>query len=176
MCDSSFLWILSFKKYRYYNKFNSGDWERGGLMEWIQDKWDNLVAHTIRGRLNRWRYFCWNLGYGLFFTVLILFLLLLLGWNNPIAVFLILPLTILEIAVQFILTLGRIHDLGYSGWYTLWLYIVSWGSTFFGETVIILIGIICLVIGLCLLFKRGTIGPNRFGPDPLEEGKNIPAV
>lgn len=45
----------------------------------------------------------------------------------------------------------RFHDLGRTGW---WLLIM-----------LTVIGIIVVLIWFCL---RGTIGPNRYGPDPLE--------
>ncbi|MEZ3501229.1 DUF805 domain-containing protein [Pantoea sp. KPR_PJ] len=46
----------------------------------------------------------------------------------------------------------RLHDLDRSGW---WLLIM----------LIPLLGTLLLLIYFCL---RGTVGPNRFGPDPLE--------
>jgi len=45
----------------------------------------------------------------------------------------------------------RLHDLDSVGW---WLLLVFTG-----------IGILILIIWFCV---RGTVGPNRFGPDPLE--------
>ncbi len=45
----------------------------------------------------------------------------------------------------------RLHDLDRSGW---WVFLVC----------IPLIGAIVLIIWYC---SRGTVGPNRFGPDPL---------
>jgi uncharacterized membrane protein YhaH (DUF805 family) len=45
----------------------------------------------------------------------------------------------------------RLHDLDRSGW---WLFL----------GVIPLIGAIVLIVWFC---SRGTVGPNRFGPDPL---------
>ncbi|RPE04399.1 DUF805 domain-containing protein [Candidatus Pantoea deserta] len=47
----------------------------------------------------------------------------------------------------------RLHDLDRSGW---WLLIM----------LIPLFGTLLLLIYFCL---RGTVGPNRFGPDPLDE-------
>jgi uncharacterized membrane protein YhaH (DUF805 family) len=47
----------------------------------------------------------------------------------------------------------RLHDLDRSGW---WLLIM----------LIPLLGTLLLLIYFCL---RGTVGPNRFGPDPLDE-------
>lgn len=46
----------------------------------------------------------------------------------------------------------RLHDLNYSGWYQL----------------LGLVPIINIILGLFMLFKRGTQGPNDYGPDPLE--------
>ena len=48
-------------------------------------------------------------------------------------------------------TIRRLHDLDRRGW---WIFL----------PLIPLIGMIWLIVWLC---TRGTIGPNRFGPDPL---------
>src|SRR3954468_14824563 len=45
----------------------------------------------------------------------------------------------------------RLHDLDKSGWWTLLIFIP-------------LVGAIILIVWAC---TRGTMGPNRFGPDPL---------
>ena len=45
----------------------------------------------------------------------------------------------------------RLHDMDYSGW----MYLVM------------LIPIVDVVLLLAMIFKKGTVGPNRFGPDPL---------
>ena len=45
----------------------------------------------------------------------------------------------------------RLHDMDYSGW----MYLVM------------LIPIVDIVLLLAMIFKKGTVGPNRFGPDPL---------
>ena len=50
------------------------------------------------------------------------------------------------------LEVRRFHDLGLSGWYTL----------------LNLIPIIGRPIALLCLFRKGTVGPNRFGKDPIE--------
>jgi uncharacterized membrane protein YhaH (DUF805 family) len=44
----------------------------------------------------------------------------------------------------------RLHDLNMSGWF-------YWLS---------LIPLVNLIFGLYMLFARGTVGPNRYGPDP----------
>jgi uncharacterized membrane protein YhaH (DUF805 family) len=49
-------------------------------------------------------------------------------------------------------SIRRLHDLDRSGWWYLLIFIP-------------LIGLIVLLIWNC---TRGTVGPNRFGPDPLE--------
>ena len=48
-------------------------------------------------------------------------------------------------------TIRRLHDLDRRGW---WIFL----------PLIPLIGLIWLIVWLC---TRGTVGPNRFGPDPL---------
>ena len=50
-------------------------------------------------------------------------------------------------------SIRRLHDLGRSGWYFLLILIP-------------LIGGIILLIWFCM---RGTVGPNQYGPDPLQQ-------
>ena len=50
-------------------------------------------------------------------------------------------------------SIRRLHDLGRSGWYFLLILIP-------------LIGTIILLIWFCM---RGTVGPNQYGPDPLQQ-------
>jgi uncharacterized membrane protein YhaH (DUF805 family) len=61
-----------------------------------------------------------------------------------------------SIAVQ----VRRLHDRGWSGWWLLGFYLLSW------VPVLGLILSIGLIVVMCL---PGTAGPNRFGPDPKED-------
>ncbi len=56
------------------------------------------------------------------------------------------------------ITIKRLHDLGRSGWHML----------------LFMIPLYNLYLGLVLLFKKGTDGPNDFGPDPLNAYKALP--
>ena len=56
------------------------------------------------------------------------------------------------------ITIKRLHDLGRSGWHLL----------------LFMVPIYNLYLGLVLLFKKGTDGPNEFGPDPLNAYKALP--
>ena len=64
-------------------------------------------------------------------------------------------------------TVRRIHDLGYSGWWYL-AYIILSAIPYIGA----LVGIGGLVVA-CL---RGTQGPNQFGDDPLNPTGNLREV
>jgi uncharacterized membrane protein YhaH (DUF805 family) len=46
----------------------------------------------------------------------------------------------------------RLHDINASGWYLL----------------LSLVPLVNFILGLTLLFKKGTEGPNQYGPDPLK--------
>ena len=63
-------------------------------------------------------------------------------------------LSIFAIIVTAILTsfpqVKRLHDLDLSGWYY-WLGLIP---------------LVNLIFGLYVMFGRGTIGPNKYGPDP----------
>jgi len=55
-------------------------------------------------------------------------------------------------------TIRRMHDRGYSGWWYLLLVVLS---------AIPLVGFIVLIVFIVNMILRGTIGPNKYGPDPL---------
>jgi len=70
----------------------------------------------------------------------------------------------------------RLHDRDKSGWWLLFFYLVpgvlSALAQFSGmETVITIVGAICLAISIWMIVElgclRGTVGDNQYGPDPL---------
>lgn len=106
------------------------------------------------GRLSRGKYFWYSLAVAVLF-VLSLVLLAAISPEDPSP-----PLSLLGVAAYIfwvilgvLLSIGRLHDLSKSGWYCL----------------LFLVPIANLFLGVYLLFAKGTVGPNRFGPDPLAE-------
>jgi uncharacterized membrane protein YhaH (DUF805 family) len=110
---------------------------------------------------------------------------------------------ILDYAVAFLVLFGvtiaiwvsylaigvkRLHDRDRSGWWIVVFYIVPWllGSVVNvadkqgNDTVGLvagLVGLVCVIWGLVELgFLRGTRGPNRFGPDPLQPELGLSAA
>ena len=90
------------------------------------------------------------------------------------------------VASQITSVVKRIHDLDFSGYWILLIFfleiIFNWVLTFI---TIPLLVIIILFIGLVIFFIyfigvffiRGTKGENKYGPDPLQEGKlHIPQL
>lgn len=61
-------------------------------------------------------------------------------------------LGLLTLIPSFALMIRRLHDLNRPAWWVI--------ATF--------IPLLNLVLGLYLLFARGTYGPNEYGPDPIE--------
>ena len=111
---------------------------------------------AFEGRLNREPYILRQLcllGASIVIGFFVAFILSLLGAPEDDVLF------ITEIAIgPFIypfplLTIRRLHDVDNSGWFYL----------------IMLIPVINLIFLIYLLFKKGTPGPNRFGPDPLNQ-------
>lgn len=158
-------------------------------MSWIQNKWDNLKGRTIYGRLNRWRFFTWGIGYGLFFYVLDLIQRLIFSGvaglsdphMSPTSLVLSWILGALGWLVSLFLEIGRFHDLNWSGWMIVVFNAIGLaavaGILIFWLTVspaiafiaLLAAGIVAVAFSLYLIFKRGTVGPNRFGADPLEK-------
>lgn len=80
--------------------------------------------------------------------------------------------TVLSITVS----VRRLHDLNLSGWWILVLFVLNFAGGFgaaAGAAVVQFTGglsLIALIVFIVLFCRRGTVGWNRFGPDPLEQG------
>lgn len=105
----------------------------------------------FKGRAARSEYWYWTL---------FIYLLLIVAWLIDMTVFGfnttgVNPMTVLASLATLLPTLTvsarRLHDTDRSGWWALLIFTV--------------IGYIVLIYWACL---RGTVGANRFGPDPLE--------
>ena len=77
--------------------------------------------------------------------------------SKAIAILIVTPFFIVGIWSGIAIFIKRLHDLNFSGWFTLVIFLSS----------LILAGIPYLVISIVLGCIQGTIGPNKYGPDPL---------
>ena len=117
---------------------------------------------AFSGRLNRKPYICRSIAVT-FFSIALAFLLFFAFAGFPpsrqykhpefvwIHVTLLLLIMVLTIWVGFSLGVRRCHDVEKTGW---WLLLG-------------MVPYINIAWGLYLIFKRGTIGPNRYGDDPI---------
>ena len=105
----------------------------------------------FNGRAARSEYWYWTLFVTLLVIVTLLIDLTVFGFNttgvNPMTSIAVLATLLPTIAVS----IRRLHDIDRTGWWVLL------GLTAIGEIV--------LLVWACM---RGTVGANRFGPDPLE--------
>lgn len=88
------------------------------------------------------------------------------GQPDPSGVFGIMALPYaIFVLVNFIpgiaLVVRRLHDLDKSGWWYLLLVVLYF---------IPLVNLIAVIVFIVFMCRRGTVGPNRFGPDPLGGG------
>jgi len=102
------------------------------------------------GRYNRAKYVWINLLIVIPFAVL--YNILATEFENEIVQLL---FSIISFAALSPITVKRLHDLNMSAWYYF----------------LFLIPLINLGLGLTLLFKKGTPGPNKFGEDPLAKAR-----
>lgn len=107
---------------------------------------------SLEGRANRAWYF-WHsvLDDLVIVTAFILFVVLGVATGPLLA----LPLLGLIVAAGWAaaaVTVKRLHDLGRPGWQLLLLAVPFYN----------------IYLGLLLLFQQGAVGPNEYGPDPLE--------
>ncbi len=76
-------------------------------------------------------------------------------------------------------SIRRFHDLNMTGWWAALMIPLYWlpdFTAYFNKSLVeqaVIIGwaicaFVCVLLGLAQLFVRGTIGPNRFGHDPIE--------
>lgn len=121
-------------------------------MEGIKEKY-----FTTYGRLNRWPYFV----RGSILAIIVFLIDLVIdppavfngGWVAVPSVSWILNcLKVLFIIPSFTLIIRRLHDLNYSGWWALLVFVPC----------------VNFILGIYLTFFSGTVGENRFGADPLE--------
>ena len=140
--------------------FSTGSYNNTGSVRGASEgfKGENYEAlptfFSFRGRVRRTTYFLQSLGISVGFVVLIVILALLTGGF-------ILEESIGAILFTFLITIGvtvilsfpfvkRLHDLNLSGWF----YWISF------------IPLVNIIFGLYVLFGRGSVGPNDYGPDP----------
>jgi uncharacterized membrane protein YhaH (DUF805 family) len=120
-----------------------------GLKEAISYCFRNYVGFS--GRAARSEYWYWTLFIFVLWIVAWLIDMTAFGFNttgvNPVTVIAMLATLLPSLAVS----VRRLHDIDRSGWWVL----------------LILTGIGYIVL-LAWGFMRGTVGANRFGPDPLE--------
>ena len=121
-----------------------------GFTEAISCGFQKYVGFS--GRAARSEYWYWVLFIVLLSIVALLIDLTVFGFNttgvNPISVIVSLATLLPNLAVS----IRRLHDIDRVGWWVL-------------LALIPLIGGIVLIVWACM---RGTVGANRFGPDPLE--------
>ena len=140
----------------------------------------------IDGRINRSEYFWRSFKYA-FLTVgmaVVAGVAYLLGGSGLVGGALLTVFMLLALLFYWRLLMGavkRLHDLNCSGWWVLLMlgitdysYTINHTKISFnladyllGETIGNIFSIIGLVLGLLLVFKRGTVGVNKYGKDPL---------
>jgi len=107
---------------------------------------------SFDGRVNRgWYFLHVVLDDLVILTIMILFLTVSAILETPILLLPAIGVILGGIWAAVAVTVKRLHDLGRPGWHW-WLLMVPLYNIY---------------LGLVLIFQRGTIGPNPFGPDPL---------
>jgi uncharacterized membrane protein YhaH (DUF805 family) len=111
-----------------------------------------------KGRAQRSEYWYFQLFITILYTFSSLLFLIIslvnyefIKYFSSILTFILFIATILIITPLFNVSVRRLHDLNHSGWWVLFIFIPYLGQ-------------IAFLIYMCF---RGTVGSNRFGPDPL---------
>lgn len=157
---------------------------------------------SFKGRLNRKPYWLRNLAlYGIAIVIYLIVILGFVGFSSvqgaaglPGGTFavmglfglLILPLILAFYVATFSLAARRLHDRNKSGWWLLG-YVAAFAGIGgvienFGEESTI--GLVATLLGLLLFlwylielgFLKGTVGANKYGPDPLTGASADPSV
>jgi uncharacterized membrane protein YhaH (DUF805 family) len=156
-----------------------GDFEREG--------WDmpmSQLLFSFTGRLNRKPYWLTTLAMVAVFLVIIVLVLALAGGLGALsggasglgaAAILLVIIYIPLLWIGLALGAKRLHDRNKSGWWLLLFWVLPGVLQGIGEQVGTL-GIVLMIAAVAISiwglveigFLRGTVGPNQYGPDPLE--------
>jgi uncharacterized membrane protein YhaH (DUF805 family) len=126
------------------------------------------------GRIHRARF--WRIS-AVAFTLLFIALAAIFGGMNPATLATFVVLSVAGWWLAFSAAVRRLHDRAKSGWWCIALCVGPFVMLTFGQmTGIMPLSFLFAVGGYALAiwgivelgFRRGTAGPNRFGPDPLE--------
>lgn len=111
-----------------------------------------LELFSFQGRANRAWYFWHTFLDGVVAFGLILAIVIVGGvLGNPLFVLPAVGVAVASVIAALAITVKRLHDIGRPGWHW-WLLLIPFYNIY---------------LGLTLLFKRGIIGANEFGADPL---------
>lgn len=129
---------------------------------------------TFQGRASRSEYWWFMLFYMLVVFVLAFVIVLIgsmlasdsEGGSGGAFILVVIPILALFLPVLSV-TIRRIHDLGYSGWWYLAYAVLS---------AIPYLGVLVAIAGIVFACMRGTVGPNQFGEDPLDPHGNLQEV
>ena len=154
----------------------------------VPDKTFRENFFRLNGRLNRWRFFKRSILLLLIAFVLVALLTIgliiavahapqrmsaeqFLATDSGVAIMLAGAAILLFMeASSYCLVVRRLHDLGYGKTFAV-IYTVGTSLQFItNEELSNALGLIFLIPGLWLTFKKGTVGANEYGPDPLNEG------
>ena len=138
---------------------------------------------TTQGRLNRLPYNMYSFALLAISFVTIFLMSMLQGVASTIEPISALVFALLAFIVgmaafigQVTLTIRRLHDLNLSGWYYLFYIILSISPAFFYDEenlamllIALVFSLASLILPLFVIFKRGTVGENKYGKDPLSE-------
>lgn len=113
--------------------------------------------HLFEGRLMRWQYFTSSILFGFSLAIIIIILASVSGYfvDNMIVGYIGIGIIyLIAIPLSFSLTVRRLHDLDWNGWFLLLSFIP----------------IVNFVFALVVLFKKGSDGANSYGPPQAERG------
>ena len=130
------------------------DFARGGTApKYEPDK--DLQSMFLRydNRLNRKRYLFRGLALGAAVSIITnLITMIAVSMNSSALAMLGTIISIAAAIPSFMLIIRRLHDLNRPAWWCIGVFVP----------------LVNLVLGIYLLFFKGTVGPNDYGPDPLE--------
>ena len=154
----------------------------------MESKLDNLafdraeLIWNIQGRLGRWLWFKYTYIYPFLFFLGLFFFILLLGVATSIvfelneiseegyialiiiACIVLCPIIITYNIIVVFLTIKRLHDIGFSGWWYLLMVVLGWVLAFNNFLYIVY----SLLFFSVFAFVSGKKAPNKYGDKPVE--------
>lgn len=128
----------------------------------VNQQYSDLWVYTTDGRLGRLRYLAYGFGLSLLIQLIATITIGLTSVLPPdigglVTMIIMIVAYIMLLVTSLFIMIKRLHDVNRSGWLLL----------------LLLVPLINIILGLYMLFARGTDGDNKYGPPPPPNSRGV---